>query len=343
MENEYTIFYSWQSDLPNDTNKNAIRQALRIASNNIEKEVPNISIKLDEATRDMPGSPNIPNAIFSKIENADIFVCDLSTINKDAPEGQRKVQNPNVLIELGYSITQLGWERIIILFNTNYGVTADLPFDIDRHRASTFLIKDRLDKDGIKNLERLLTDAVKLIIDKNPPLPSELKQLSPEERKRQRDISNLELVLSTIHIPTFDAFIDDLPKRIIGRIFPFWYSFSYTMESNLFYIYDETAREMLARIKELWNKSLSNNSDYHPDQTSDNFIFYTPGDVFRNSDSEKAYHDLEKIAENLRIEFKKLLEYIRKEYIQIDLKKTSQKAAETYRDEQEKINKKLFG
>jgi len=98
MENEYTIFYSWQSDLPNDTNKNAIRQALRIASNNIEKEVPNISIKLDEATRDMPGSPNIPNAIFSKIENADIFVCDLSTINKMHQRDNGKFKIPTFLL-----------------------------------------------------------------------------------------------------------------------------------------------------------------------------------------------------------------------------------------------------
>ncbi|MGB8192315.1 MAG: hypothetical protein WCF67_10375, partial [Chitinophagaceae bacterium] len=135
------IFYSWQSDLPKLTNLNAIRQVLRDASSMIESEIEDIRIEIDEATRDLPGSPNIPKAIFGKISASDIFVCDVTTINTNTSADLRRVPNPNVLIELGYAVATLGWDRIIMLFNTVHGnFPNDLPFDIDRHRATKFTI-----------------------------------------------------------------------------------------------------------------------------------------------------------------------------------------------------------
>lgn len=150
MNQPQTIFYSWQTDLPKDKNQNAIRHSINEASNILETECDDLKVQLEEATRDMPGSPNIPSTIFAKISNSDIFICDLTTINESDLEN-RKVPNPNVLIELGYAVAKLGWPRIILLFNTKFGnFPGDLPFDIDRHRASKFQITDRNDKKGKK-------------------------------------------------------------------------------------------------------------------------------------------------------------------------------------------------
>ena len=127
---QFTVFYSWQSDLPKETNQGVIKGAIGIASNKLENEFKEIDLRitLDEATRDLPGSPHIPSAIFDKIASADAFICDITTINKEvieaiknlqATEGRKKPQevrtvpNPNVMIELGYAIALLGWERII--------------------------------------------------------------------------------------------------------------------------------------------------------------------------------------------------------------------------------------
>ena len=106
-----TIFFSWQSDLPKETNQNAIRECLRNASSLVESQVDEASINLDEATRSTSGSPNIPLTIFSKIHTCDIFVCDITTINSD--QTGKKTPNPNVLIELGYAISTLGWELYV--------------------------------------------------------------------------------------------------------------------------------------------------------------------------------------------------------------------------------------
>jgi hypothetical protein len=53
----FTIFYSWQSDSPKETNKWLIDQALRAAGARLETErvADDLHVVIDEATRDVPG------------------------------------------------------------------------------------------------------------------------------------------------------------------------------------------------------------------------------------------------------------------------------------------------
>ncbi|MFA6273963.1 MAG: hypothetical protein WC662_02275 [Candidatus Paceibacterota bacterium] len=95
MKSVHTIFYSWQSDLPKDSNLNGIRQSLRNAANEIEHNYAETRLDLDEATRNTSGSPNIPLTIFNKIDACDVFICDVTTVNHDSDD-QRKMPNPNV-------------------------------------------------------------------------------------------------------------------------------------------------------------------------------------------------------------------------------------------------------
>lgn len=155
MENqkEFLIFYSWQSDLPEKTNLKAIRSALRNASSLVEEDA-DIRVTLDEATRGESGSPNIPATILQKISACDLFVCDLTTINSSSGEECRKTPNPNVLFELGYAVSILGWGRVVMLFNKHFGkFPDDLPFDIDRHRASPYLLSEEDSKNKSNVIE----------------------------------------------------------------------------------------------------------------------------------------------------------------------------------------------
>ena len=172
MDNEKLIFYSWQSDLPAEATRYGIRDALKKA---IKKVIDDKDVDLiyDEATRDLPGSPHIPQSIFDKIQKANIFICDVTTINQETDDSIRKTANPNVLVELGYAIALLGWDRIILLLNEEFGkFPDDLPFDFDRHRIMRFRIKKDDIKSGITNLSSKLIEAISLIIDKNPAYPS---------------------------------------------------------------------------------------------------------------------------------------------------------------------------
>lgn len=147
----YTIFYSWQSDLSDS--KRFIQSTL----DKLEKKLKNsgdVCVTIDRDTIGVPGAPNIPATIWRKIEEADLFVADVSIINSTS-EG-RKTPNPNVLLETGYAIHALGWDRVVLLFDEDYGSNDDEPFDLKQHRLTGFSLKD--DKAKEKSRERIIAN-----------------------------------------------------------------------------------------------------------------------------------------------------------------------------------------
>jgi hypothetical protein len=91
-----TVFFSWQSDLPNSTNRGLILEALERAAKRIQTDG-SVAVEpvVDRDTQNVPGSPDIVHTIFEKIEKAAAFVADVSIIN---PGVGRPTPNPNVLI-----------------------------------------------------------------------------------------------------------------------------------------------------------------------------------------------------------------------------------------------------
>jgi len=80
----YTIFYSWQSDLLNKYNRSFIQEVLDKANKDFSKDENfNIETVIDRDTYGLVGSPSIVESITGKIAKSDIFVCDISIINKN--------------------------------------------------------------------------------------------------------------------------------------------------------------------------------------------------------------------------------------------------------------------
>lgn len=129
-----TLFYSWQSDLPNSTNRGLIQKALESAAKALFKEgTVDVEPVIERDTQGIPGAPDIAKAIFEKIDAADVFVADVSLIN--GKFGGKLTPNPNVLVELGYALGVLGDARIILVANTAYGDIKELPFDLRMRRT----------------------------------------------------------------------------------------------------------------------------------------------------------------------------------------------------------------
>lgn len=340
MTETQTIFYSWQSDLLKSTNQNAIRQALRNAINLVEDKYENIRIELDEATRNTTGSPNIPSTIFNKISRCDVFICDLTTINNDAGSDFRKTANPNVLIELGYAIAEIGWDRIILLFNTHYGIFPDdLPFDIDRHRTSKFEIKNKSDKNGKNDLIQLLKNCISPIVYEKPLRPSETKKLSNSQIKRIKDVENLKWIMSSISLIIVDNFIERMPMQILGKALYFKDWFHDISRSSKFYIYDSKLSKLLFEFRDTWDVSLSFHQHYNSNPYGNIYTFNIPMDVFPTEESERDFNELTKICLKLKKDFSNLLDYIRTEYVEVDLDLTSQKAYENYLENQKELER----
>jgi hypothetical protein len=159
------IFYSWQSDSPRNTNRNFIFTALEKAVEEVKNDetIP-IEPVIDRDTLGVAGSPDISESIFSKIEESSVFVCDISIIE---PGSLKKTPNPNVLVELGYAIKVLGWNRIIMVMNTEYGDPTCLPFDLRSKRVLTYTINSsEPEKAPVRNgLKKTLVAALKLIFE----------------------------------------------------------------------------------------------------------------------------------------------------------------------------------
>lgn len=291
-----------------------------------------MNVNIEEATSNTTGSVNIPKNIIDNINNCDIFICDLSTINKDAPSEYRKVQNPNVLIELGFAISTIGWDRILILFNTLYGTfPSDLPFDVDRHRVITFRISSYNDNGGKNSLASTLKDAIKDIIDKSPLKPDEKTKTPPDELKRKRDVHNITRALEIIHIPSIDQFIEELPTTIIGRIYYFRDVYNSIVSGNTFHLFDTELHKTFIKLNEHWHNTLAYSHHYNPGRTN-NYIFYMPLDMFPSEQAESDYNRICIERDSMQTIFKELILYIRTNYLEIEINSLSDKAGINYKN-----------
>lgn len=330
-----TIFYAWQSDSPVETNRNAIRTALNEAAANIETARPDVRLAIDEATRDMAGSQNIPDSIRLKIEACDIFVGDVTTINPSAPAGARRSPNPNVTFEIGYAAAYLGWARIILVLNTAIAKMDDLPFDFDRQRVGQFAIPTGAAKER-KNLTALLTDAVTAILDQNPRRPAELKKISPEQIKRERDVANARWALTAMHITTLQQHIYDLPHMVSDRAVSFYEDFHAAVTSKAFHIYDPELDAAFRGLDRAWADALSPAHRYHANGAGLN-IFSNPMDGPLSDDQEQDWNRVERAAAEMHTQLDRLLSIIRERYLEIHTDDTDREAMRRYVREQQEI------
>jgi hypothetical protein len=145
------IFWSWQADTDGNIGRFFVRDALAEAIKHLKEpsdvEEPHErdlrdSIHLDHDRKDVSGTPSIADIIFGKIDQADVFVADVTPVASltrlNPSEGEppiKKVINSNVAIEYGYAVRSVTDERILLVQNTHYGNREDLPFDL-KHKGS---------------------------------------------------------------------------------------------------------------------------------------------------------------------------------------------------------------
>lgn len=183
------IFYSWQSDCPSNTNRSFISTALEDAIKTISRdETTAVEPVIDRDTLGRAGSPDISESIFSKIDVASVFVCDVSII---ACKAERPTPNPNVLIELGYAVKSLGWSRVIMVMNTIFGQPDELPFDLRGRRVLTYHIEsDEVEKaQKRKALSKTFVAALKSIFEHHGSLsqPESPTLFANENNRRETD------------------------------------------------------------------------------------------------------------------------------------------------------------
>ncbi|MFC1495742.1 hypothetical protein ACFL6W_10710 [Thermodesulfobacteriota bacterium] len=170
------IFYSWQSDISNKINRNFIEDAIKKSINELSTEIQIDNAQRDEEflfdkdTKGTPGIPPIADTIFKKISECTIFIPDLTFVGKT--KKGRLMPNPNVLIEYGWALKEVGHGRMIPLMNSAFGEPSydSLPFDMRhlRYPLSYYLPEDsNIDVRKKQKIELIknLKSSIKLIME----------------------------------------------------------------------------------------------------------------------------------------------------------------------------------
>ena len=193
-----TVFFSWQADTETRGGRNFIERALERAASRISKdtEVEEAvrELAVDRDTMGVAGSPPIVDTIFRKIDQAAVFVPDLTFVGKRL-DG-RPTPNPNVLIEYGWALKSLTYSRIIPILNTAYGepVADAMPFNM-RHLRNPIAyhcpvgLEDAARKQVRDQLAKDLEVAIRTVLDSDefksslpkPPEPAKFAERKPTD------------------------------------------------------------------------------------------------------------------------------------------------------------------
>ncbi len=155
--NKCKVFYSWQSD-----RKPTSRFISKCLNKLNGKKLDFTVYEVERDTVGVAGSPDISSTVFSKIDEADLFVADITLVSP--PFAKRKTPNPNVLIELGYAVKALGWHRIVLLHNSDFGGVEKLPFDIRHRRVTSFSMKGD-EEQTFKDIVGRINSSVRLLAE----------------------------------------------------------------------------------------------------------------------------------------------------------------------------------
>lgn len=335
-----TIFYSWQSDSPKKTNLNAIRSALKKACKRLEAAEPALKLVPDEATRDTSGSPNIALKILEKIEAADIFVADVTTVTP--PGADRPCPNPNVGYELGYAVAMLGWDRVILLFNDTIGnFPADLPFDFVQNRTSPYSFAETDPASKGNALAAFLEMAVKAVIDKNPKRPAELRGLTPKKIRHDHDVENMRWLMRTLHIPTLQDHIESLPHVISAKALWFFETFRGVAANALFSVYDPVLNAAVDKLHHSWSAALAHDNEYHDTPSGKTYVFTNPGDLPLSGERDEVWGAIDAARRAMAEAIMAILDRLRSDYLEIKINKTNKRAWKAYVADQRDENKLL--
>ena len=88
---DFTVFYAWQSDRPENTNLFLVRDAAKAAIKRLVKDSDvEESPRLDHDTKDVPGLAEVAGTIFRKIEGCGLFLADLTFVGTSERARARK-------------------------------------------------------------------------------------------------------------------------------------------------------------------------------------------------------------------------------------------------------------
>jgi hypothetical protein len=217
----FNVFYAWQMDTQTKLNRwfieTAIKAAIKIVRQEAQQAVDELLLEralplpedanvvdpdtLTDAPEDENivfqwgahghiGATLIAETILERIAGCGAFIADVSFTGKTTTHDKRKkkLPNSNVMIEVGAASRLVGWERMILVMNTDYGAVIDLPFDMKhRHCQVMYSLKTWDDPNRVAKAKQLAKD----IAAQLRPMYQDAMLKAAEGRRQQMEAANL--------------------------------------------------------------------------------------------------------------------------------------------------------
>jgi hypothetical protein len=264
---------------------------------------------------------------------ADIFVGDITTTVRLGGRTGKSLPNANVTFELGIASGEMGWYRIIMLFNTALATFEDLPFDFDRHRISKFEFSAdhnaRKSQEG--NLRKLMRVAIAQIVTDDPKRPRDLKEVPPEQIKRSRDVENLRWFLQRIHTGFLDVHIHDMPTYLNYSAVVMNDGIDELLQRSDFLFYDPDLTESVSGVAASLRDTLSHLGHYRDTSNFFRQSFGRPGDMdLHDLEQTQAWDEIDAARVQLKQHLDKLIAIVRERYLEVDIDETNAVFAKAY-------------
>ena len=149
--------------------------------------------------------------------------------------------------------------------------------------------------------------------------------------QRQRDLETLTSILETIHWPTLDEHVSELPYVMIDPIFHFFEGFHALYTGSLFHLYDSQLAAEMEALHSSWDETASYGIHYRQIPNG-NYVFDNPNHRPFSDEQERDWKKIEQAAFALRKAKKELLDHIRRDYVEIDIGKLNEQAWKEFSD-----------
>lgn len=330
-----TVFYAWQSDSPQRSNRFFIREALKKALRRISKSGEDAPpLEYDDATRGTAGSVMIVDSILNKIDTCDVFVGDVSVI-RPAEQGARRVPNPNVMFEAGWAAARLGWNRVVLIFNKASGtVENDVPFDLRGRLILQYeLVDGAADTKKVEeSLVGALVASIQAALDSPRPVRRRsglrgVRTISAEQR-HQRDRETLYRLLGRLDTRWVDAYLENLcEERILGDADVHFLIFSGVVAEASFRLFDRRTEAAIRDFDAAWNR-LHEATRYGDAIVGANYARFRPESYGRDSEVLRMRGEFRDATEAMYRAYRAMIARIHATYPEFDLRESDTRARE---------------
>jgi hypothetical protein len=184
----------------------------------------------------------------------------------------------------------------------------------------------------------LVKAAILAVIGKNPKRPAELRGIAPEKLRHDQDITNMEWLMSKIHLPTLDEHINELPQKITSRALWFWEGFRVVVASSLFNLHDPVLCGAVNKLLHGWQTALDHDEQYDS-KLGTFYVFTNPLDLPLPPKRKKIWDEIDKARFDMADALVTILKRLRESYVEIDIHKTNRQAWNEYVEFQTQLGK----